>query len=135
MAIAKDMLNVHPVRGRLDSDSLAACIRNCFDCSQACTSCADACLSEAEVNALATCIRLNLNCSDVCLATGRVLSRPAETDWGLVHSQVQACVVACQACARECERHQHHTHCQICARACRSCEQACLMILEQLTRA
>lgn len=134
MAISKDMLNVHPAVGHLGGDALAACIRHCFDTAQACTACGDACLSEAAARDLTTCVRLNLNCSDVCIATGRVLSRFGEPALGVLHSQVQACAVVCRACARECERHQHHSHCQVCARACRGCEQACLVILEQLSR-
>lgn len=134
MAIAKDMLNVHPVIGQLDSDALAACIRHCFDAAQACTACADACLSEPDARDLTTCVRLNLNAADICIATGRVLSRIGEADLGVLHSQVQACAVVCQACARAYEHHQHHSHCQVCARACRGCEQACLVMLEQLSR-
>lgn len=135
MSIAKEMLQTHPNSGLIHKEMFAACIRECFDCAQACTGCADACLSERDSQQLVSCIRINLNCADVCIATGRVLARPTEPEWGLLYNQLQACIVACQACAVECERHSHHPHCQLCAQACRRCEQACLGMLNQLPRA
>ena len=39
---------------------------------------------------------------------------------------VEACAVACLACAEECDRHAaHHEHCRVCAVVCRLCKQAC----------
>lgn len=136
MSIAKDMLQTHPNQGLINKEMFAACIRECFECAQACTACAAACLSERDVEQLVACIRMNHNCADVCIATGRVLARPTEPEWGLLYNQLQACIVACQTCAVECERHQHHhEHCRICAQACRRCEQACLAMFNQLPRA
>jgi len=61
---------------------------------------------------LIRCIRLNLDCADVCDATGRLISRQTEPDWGLLRAQLQACVAACQICGAECERHAGR-HCQL----------------------
>ena len=35
-------------------------------------------------------------------------------------------VVACLACAEECDQHaEHHEHCRLCAEVCRRCKNAC----------
>jgi hypothetical protein len=44
-----------------------------------------------------------------------------------------ACVVACRACAEECDFHaSHHDHCRVCAEVCRRCEQACGELLASM---
>jgi hypothetical protein len=134
MSIAREMLKTQPAPELVNPETLAACIRNCFECAQACTACADACLNEADVAALARCIRMNLNCADVCQATGQVLARPTEQEWGILYNQLQAGVVACQVCAAECEKHAHLRHCQVCAQACRRCETVCLDLFKALSR-
>ena len=127
---AQQILGTHPrVRGNTNA-ALIRCIEECYDCSQVCTSCADACLGEPDVAELVRCVRLNLDCADVCEDTGRVVTRQTEPDLGLIRSAVEACVVACRACAEECDRHApHHDHCRVCAEVCRSCEQACSDLL------
>jgi hypothetical protein len=130
MPHAHDMLMAHPRKLGVDPAVLAACIEACFDCAQACLACADACLGEDMVADLVRCIRLNLDCDDVCDVTGRLLSRQTEPDYRVVRAQVEACRIACGACAVECERHaEHHEHCAICARACRHCEDSCTRLL------
>jgi hypothetical protein len=42
-------------------------------------------------------MRLNQDCADVCDASGRLLSRHIEADWGLLRTQLQACAAACRA--------------------------------------
>ena len=124
------MIQTHPNKPVVQADQLAACIEACFDCAQACSSCADACIAEANVTALRRCIRLNADCADICIATGQILSRQQNADARLVRSQLETCLLACQVCAEECERHaQHHEHCRVCADACRVCMQACQAVL------
>ena len=125
------MLETHPKDlGGVDRRKLAECIEACLACAQTCTACADACLSEDMVAEMRRCIRLNLDCADVCAATGRVLTRRAETDPALVRSLVEACRAAC---ADECEKHAGmHEHCRVCAEACRRCEAACAALLTDL---
>ncbi|MGP3969590.1 four-helix bundle copper-binding protein [Streptomyces sp. 6N223] len=127
MTRVEDMLRTNPAGlGTIDRDTLARCIHECDRCAQTCTACADACLSEERVEELALCIRLDLDCADVCDITARLLSRQTGHQPEIAFAQLQACLVAVSACARECERHAAlHEHCRICAEACRACERAC----------
>jgi hypothetical protein len=122
----EQMLRAHPRRAALDGTGLLACLQACLDCAQACVSCADACSAEADPKMLARCIRLNNDCADLCAATARILCRQTEPDAAVIRAVVEACAMACGACAAECERHgKHMAHCRICAEACRGCESAC----------
>jgi Domain of Unknown Function (DUF326) len=126
----REIIERHPRPLSLDRDLLLRCIDECFDCAATCTSCADACLGEPDVPELVRCVRLNLDCADVCEDTGRVVTRQTEPDLGLIRAAIEACVIACRACAEECDRHApHHDHCRVCAEVCRSCEQACSDLL------
>lgn len=90
-------------------------------CQKACNFCFDACLKEENVKMMAECIRSDRECADLC---GVVLDF-AQRDSKVLPEIVAACIKACQICAEECEKHEHHDHCQACARACRECEAAC----------
>lgn len=129
----EQMLQTHPQANFSDKAALIACIEACFECAQTCTMCADACLGETHIEALRHCIRLNLDCADICDTTGRMVARQTAPDWVLIRSQVQSCLMACQLCAAECEKHANmHDHCRVCADACRRCEQACNQLLTAL---
>lgn len=122
----EQIVKTHPQAPDVDLEALARCLEACFVCAATCTSCADACLGEDDVPELVRCVRLNLDCADVCDATGRVLSRQTAADAALIRSVLDSCIVACRACAEECERHaEHHDHCRVCAEECRRCEHAC----------
>ncbi len=124
------MLETYPQPISLDRIQLAATIDILDDCAEACTACADACLSEPDVAELTKCIRTNLDCADVCATAARVLSRHTGYDATIGRAMLQACVIACSACAQECGLHaEMHEHCGICADACRSCEQTCRDLL------
>jgi hypothetical protein len=68
----------------------------------------------------------------VCDTTGRLISRQENPD--LARAILQACVLACQLCGEECERHaaMGMQHCRICAESCHRCEQACQRLLTAL---
>lgn len=136
MTHAQQMLQTHPRQSQVDATALAECIEACFDCAQACTACADACLGEeGHLQHLVRCIRLTLDCADVCDATGRLLSRQTEPDWGVIRAQLQACIAACRACGAECDRHAQGMgmeHCRVCAESCRRCAEACERLLAAL---
>lgn len=134
MAHVHDMLMAHPRGLEVNPSLLAACIEACAECAQVCMACADSCLGEADLASLVRCIRLNLDCGDVCDVTGRLLTRQTAPNWAVLRAQIEACIVACRACAAECERHAaHHEHCQICAASCRRCEDACNRLLTALS--
>ena len=51
----------------------------------------------------------------------------------VVRETLEACAIACGACADECAKHADmHQHCRICADVCRRCEEACRRLLEVL---
>jgi hypothetical protein len=104
-------------------------------CAETCTACADACLSEVDhLERLRRCIITALDCADVCAATSRVLMRQTEAPNEVVHTQLHACVIACQACSDECERHADmHDHCRINAEACRYCQERCNFLLGEIS--
>lgn len=123
-ATIERMFDTHPNPTDTDGSVTAACVEACFDCVQACTVCADACLVEHED--MRKCVRLNLDCADICDTTGRLLARASHTDAPMLRALVEACRLACHACAEECGRHADHMeHCAVCAQACRRCEEAC----------
>jgi hypothetical protein len=120
------MLETYPAEITLDRRLLGATIDALIGCSEACTACADACLSEQDIAELAKCIRTNMDCADICDTTARVLARHTGYDATISRTLLDACVMACRACAKECSKHADmHEHCRICAEACRTCEKAC----------
>src|SRR6267154_1601380 len=121
-----EIINLHPHPSDVDRNLLLRCIEECLDCAASCTACADACLGESELAELRGSVRLNLDCADACEATGRIVTRQTSPDLRLIKATVEACAVACLACAEECDRHAaHHEHCRVCATVCRRCKQAC----------
>jgi hypothetical protein len=130
MSHALAMMNSTAAPTGFAPDDLAACIADCLDCAQTCTACADACLGEEHVDLMIACITTDLNCAAVCTATAAVLSRQTAYQAAVSLAQLEACRVACGACAEECERHGGmHDHCRICAEVCRRCEHACSRLL------
>ena len=101
---ARQMLQAHPRRTVVDETALLACLEACLKCAQSCISCADACSAEADPKMLAKCVRLDQDCADLCAVTARILTRQTETDASVVRSVLEACAVACAACATECEK-------------------------------
>lgn len=131
MTNVQTMLNTYPKDlGDIDREKLVQCIEACFECARVCTACADACLSEEMMPDLAKCIRTDLDCAEICTVTGNVLTRRTGYDANVARALLEACRLACHACAEECARHAGmHEHCRVCAEACRNCEQACAALL------
>ena len=102
-------------------EALLSCIETCSDCAVACENCASACLSEVDVLQLTRCIRLDLDCAELCRATAALLARDSEFS----DAMIELCADACEACAQECDRHEHMEHCADCAHLCRRCAAKC----------
>ena len=129
----QEIIALHPEPTIQDRDALLRCIDACHDCVASCTSCADADLAEEDVGEMVRCVRLCLDCADACDATGRIVTRQTTPDLRLIRTMVEACAVACLACAEECDRHAaHHEHCRVCAEVCRRCKQACDDLLKAI---
>ena len=130
MSYARQLLDTYPASASADADVLAIAIDALSDCAQACTADVDADLSEQDLAEMVRCIRLCLDCADACDATRNIVIRQTEPDLGVLRAEIDACAVACRACAEECDKHAaHHEHCRICAEVCRRCERACRDLL------
>jgi hypothetical protein len=70
------------------------------------------------------CIRTCMDCADVCTATYRIATRRTGQNPEVIRSQLEACIMACEICASECEQHDHD-HCRRCAEMCRECARDC----------
>ncbi|MXN79597.1 four-helix bundle copper-binding protein [Burkholderia sp. 4701] len=96
------------------------CISACDACATACDHCAAACLAERQVSQLVDCIQLDWDCAALCRLASSAMARGSMQ----VNAICSNCANLCDACATECEQHQH-PHCKECAQACRECAQAC----------
>lgn len=129
MTNIEPMLAAHPVRADVEHPGWLAAVAACRDCAQICRNCADACVSEAKGPELIGCIRANLDGAAICDATAQVLSRTSEPNWPVVQELLDACVLACRACAEECGHHaEMMEHCRICADSCSHCADRCSIL-------
>ena len=126
MSYIEQMFDTHPRKLPQEDRTWIEGITASWSCAETCGACADACLGEDQVETLRRCIRLCQDCADVCTATAKLLTRQTEGDPSILEAQLQACVVACQACGAECEQHgTGMAHCEVCSIACHRCETAC----------
>jgi len=118
MSIRK-MIALHPKEREHVNQPLGNAVHHLMYCAKMCASCADACL--AEPIDMTQCIRMCLDCSDICEATARLGLRRSGDDQAMLR---ELCARMCEACAAECERHDHE-HCKLCAQICRECAADC----------
>ncbi|HST43887.1 MAG TPA: four-helix bundle copper-binding protein [Luteimonas sp.] len=126
------MIGLHPGAGNGGDaiPALALAARHAMLCALFCTSCADACA--AEDMPMADCIRTCSDCADICTATARLAVRRAgDNAEAMLRAQLETCIQACDACAVECDRHDH-AHCHLCATMCRECADDCRRALATL---
>ena len=121
MSIRK-MIALHPQAQGHVNQPLGDAVHHAMYCAKMCLSCADAC--QAEPMDMTQCIRTCLDCSDICEATARLALRRTGDDQGMVRELLELCARMCEACAAECERHEHE-HCKLCAQICRECAADC----------
>jgi len=91
-----------------------------FECQRVCNECFDACLKEDNVQMMAECIRLDRECADICAFASTAITRESS----LATDLIALCATICQACGKECEKHEHD-HCQRCAKVCLECAELC----------
>jgi hypothetical protein len=126
----ENILKTHPRPPIADLAVLVRCIEECGECQATCTICADASTAEDDVRTMLRVISLCLDCADNCDATRRIVSRQTAPDLTVKRTAVEACLVACLACAEECERHAaEHEHCRLSAEECRRCAGVCQDLL------
>jgi Domain of Unknown Function (DUF326) len=118
----RKMIALHPdVNGHVNQP-LGDAVHHAMYCAKMCLSCADACL--AEDLDMVQCIRLCTDCADICDATARVGLRQTGMNDQTVRELLELCSRVCDACAAECEKHDHE-HCKLCAQMCRECAEDC----------
>ncbi|MDB6112219.1 MAG: uncharacterized protein JWR69_3969 [Pedosphaera sp.] len=133
MSYIEQMFETHPRKLAQDDALWIESITATWSCAESCAGCADACVGEDHVETLRRCIRMCQDCADVCEATAKLLTRQTESDSNLIEGQLQACIVACQVCGAECERHSSElAHCEVCSIACHRCEKACQELSSRL---
>jgi len=121
MSLSK-MIGLHPdVKGEVN-EALVTAARHSMLCSLFCTSCADACI--AEPMDMRDCVRTCLDCAEICAATARLAVRRTGQDVEMLRIQLETCIMACELCAAECERHDDE-YCKLCATMCRECADDC----------
>jgi hypothetical protein len=121
MSIRK-MIALHPdVQGHVNQP-LGDAVHHLMYCAKMCLSCADACA--AEKMDMRQCIRLCLDCADICEAACRVGLRRTGENEQVIREMLELCARVCDACAAECEQHEHE-HCKLCAQMCRECAEDC----------
>jgi Domain of Unknown Function (DUF326) len=127
----KEMIKEHPQVGADYNEQLGEAVRQAMYCAAITNSCADACTAE-EMDMM-QCIRLCMDCADICAATTRVASRRTGGNVGVIESLLRSCIVACEVCEDECNKHDTD-HCRRCARMCRECADACLKALNRMVQ-
>jgi hypothetical protein len=121
MSIRK-MIGLHPMVGGHVNQPLVDAVHHAMYCAKMCLSCADA--SAAEREDMRECIRMCLDCADICETTANLGLRRTGSNHQILVETLQLCARACDACATECERHEHE-HCRLCAQMCRECAEDC----------
>lgn len=93
------------------------------ECATFCDQCAASCLREKNVTEMAVCIGLDMECSSICKTTAILL----QLESNHASAACQLCADICNACAEECEKHEHD-HCKRCAAMCRQCAEECMSL-------
>jgi hypothetical protein len=112
-------INLPDLAGALQAFAEAAALAN---------TCADACLAEPDVAELTSCIALDHLVVDSCELAGRVLGRRRLV--GAEQHVLALVLVATEASALECGRHDAHAHCGACAAACGRAAAAARALLD-----
>src|SRR3954466_2630276 len=128
MSIRK-MIALHPdVHGHVNQP-LGDAVHHLMYCARMCLGCADACA--AEKMDMRECIRACLDCADVCEAAGTLGVRRTGSNEQVLREMLELCARVCDACAAECEKHEHE-HCKLCAQMCRECAADCRLAAESV---
>ena len=104
------------------------CAKACSDCQRACDSCNIHCLHQLRAGkqehlpSLLTC----QDCATICASASEIVARGGPFSKAIC----EACVVACDQCAKECEKFPDDEHMKECAQECRKCEKACREMLK-----
>src|SRR3954469_2186689 len=121
MSIRK-MIALHPNAHEHVNQALGDAVHHLMYCTKMCLSCADA--SAAEDMDMRQCIRMCVDCADICDATANLGLRRTGSNEQILRETLELCSRLCDACAAECEKHEHE-HCKLCAQMCRECAEDC----------
>ena len=97
---------------------LAKCITACEQCVKGCAEDGSEKLHGCMINAS--------GCGEICTVLLNTLPRVDFPDAAVLAKDLApACARACEACAKECNKHPAMAHCTACAQACRDCAAEC----------
>jgi hypothetical protein len=97
-------------------------IEECSHCAHTCRTWAEAYLDRPEK--IATIIDACLDCARTCEATARALLLHKQGVRNIRQLQIEACVIACKACARQCmEKASSFDGLSVCATTALRCEE------------
>lgn len=97
------------------------------ECTIDCIRCYTASLDETDANHLVNCIKLDMDCAEICRLTVSFLLRNSDH----ANHLLAECSEICDACATECEKHDHMVHYKRCAESCRKCATACMEAIQE----
>jgi hypothetical protein len=112
----------------LDGYNLDIYIKECGHCALTCRTWAEAYKGGAKK--LAESIDACLECARICEATARALLLHKQGVKGFRDVQIEACVMTCRVCARQCQ--QQAAQCEglsVCANVATHCEETMRMLL------
>lgn len=127
-----EMIKDHPQVDGDHTEELGEAVRHAMYCAAIANSCADAC--SAQEGEMRACIRRCSDASDICTALYRVASRRTAGNVAVIKAQLEAAVIALEACAEECAKHDN-AHCRRCERMCRETLEDCHKALEVMRAA
>lgn len=98
-------------------------LKNCKDACEQCAIDCDACVSICKTETgHEQCVN---NCTVCAEACRQFINAHIEGDEASIKVKAQKCADACEACAKECEKHTHMECCKKCAASCRKCAELC----------
>lgn len=78
--------------------------------------------------------RAALDCADIAAAAYRILSRPTDTDVGVLKAILEATATAAERCVAECGQHAtHHDPCRVHSQTARRAADLCRSELHNIT--
>lgn len=94
-------------------------------CILACEQCVNGCEKEGGEKSHG-CVVNASSCGEVCTVLRNTLHRVEFLDAAILAKDLApVCARACEACAKECNKHPDMAHCTECAQACRDCAAEC----------
>lgn len=120
--------NHHPPLGAAKGPKHQKLMAAAMECINVGSVCRNHCITSLGMGdmTLKACLQVVLTMLPLCDALGHL----ASLDSPLLPNLAKVCIEACEACEKECRKHEkHHWECRICADACARCIKECKALL------